>query len=371
MDRFDADVMEDLMSDPAEGPALSTMDEGDEYDEYDEGDFGDEGDDPFLGKILGGLLGGGQSADEMDEYDEFSPQASSFDEYDEFSPQASSFDEFDPGDEYDSFEDLAADAMDAADADEFFGRLARIARRVGKGIGSVARVVGPIASAIPIPQAQLIGRVANVAGKLLADGADEFEAIDELVDGLEDDAIDAAAPVIAAAALRRTAVRAAAPAARRAAVRAVSQAVRQAVRSQGGPAARGVVRAVRATRRVTKQRHLPPRTAAKVAAHAARSVARRPQIARRLSRPLVPASRRATPRGRAQSIIQRTLGPAARGGGAYSPYGYGYGGGGGGYGYGPGTSRRHSTVQVRPCAHCAARTLRLRNPVNIMITSGR
>ena len=59
-------------------------------------------------------------------------------------------------------------------------------------------------------------------------GADEFEAFDEFVDGLDEDGIDAAAPVLAGMVIRRAlpgVARAAAPV-RRAAVRAVSQAVR-------------------------------------------------------------------------------------------------------------------------------------------------
>jgi hypothetical protein len=66
--------------------------------------------------------------------------------------------------------------------------LAGVGRRVGQVAG---RVAGdrfrsprgrPIASMIPIPQAQLIGRIANVAGRLLADEADEFEALEDLFD---------------------------------------------------------------------------------------------------------------------------------------------------------------------------------------------
>jgi hypothetical protein len=241
MDRFEADVMDDLMYDAGEGPAGSATSAYDEYDEYDEGDEydeydeGDEGDDEFLGRLIGGLgraaggalrrrAGGGRGgaggglggmlgglagqrggllgADEYDEFDE----ADEYDEVDEID----GYDEFDAGDDIDSLEDAVADALDAADGDEFFGRLRRlasgaanIARRVGRGVGAAARVVGPLASMIPLPQAQMIGRIANVAGRLLADGADEFEAFDELVDGLDDEAIDAAAPVLAGMVVRR------------------------------------------------------------------------------------------------------------------------------------------------------------------------
>ncbi len=332
MDRFDADVMEDLMYDAAEGPALGAFDEGEEYDEYDEGDFGDE--DEFLGKLLGGItsLVGGAQFDEGDEYDE----------YDE-GDFGDTFEEVEAAGDIESMEDVVADALDAADSDEFFGKIARLAKRVGKGIGSVARVVGPIASMIPLPQAQLIGRVANVAGKLLADGADEFEAIDELVDGLDDDAIDAAAPVLAGMMLRRalpSVARAPRPV-RRQAVRAISGAVKKAVRRQGPPAARAVVRAVKATRKVVARKRIPPKAAARVATKAAQAVARRPQVVRRLSKPLVAPTQRATPRGRAAPLIARTVTPITRGIG------------------GP--------IAARVCPRCGGRHLRMRGPVTITI----
>ena len=61
MDRFETDLMEDLMADAAEGPAQSAMDGFDEYDGYDDDGFdadgGDEGDDEFIGRLLGGIGG--------------------------------------------------------------------------------------------------------------------------------------------------------------------------------------------------------------------------------------------------------------------------------------------------------------------------
>ena len=115
MDRFEADVMDDLMSDAAEGPAArhgNAYDEFDEYDEGDEFDGADEGDDEFLGRLLGGigrvaggLFGGGGGGDGFDEGDEFD----GFDEGDEF-------DGFDAADEDggdDAFEAAVADVLDS------------------------------------------------------------------------------------------------------------------------------------------------------------------------------------------------------------------------------------------------------------------
>lgn len=323
MDRFDADVMEDLMADAAEGPSGRAMDEfeafdeGDEFEDSDEFDGADAADDEFLGRLLGGvgriaggLLGGGGGGDGFDE-------AEGFDEGDEFDAG----DGFDAGDafdegaeDYDALDEAVADALDAGDGDEFFRRLGNIARRVGRGIGSVARVVGPIASMLPIPQAQLIGRIANVAGRLMADGADEFEAFDDFVDGLDEDGIDAAAPVLAGMVLRRalpSVARASRPV-RRAAVHAVAGAVRTAARRQGPQAVRAVARAVQTTRRIVQRQRLAPPQAARAVGAVVRQVVRRPQALRRLARPLVAAPRRVTPRGQGVQLVARAVTPLAR-----------------------------------------------------------
>lgn len=355
MDRFEADVMDDLMFEAAEGPTRNAMDE---YDEFEEGfDAGDEGDDEFIGRLLGGIGrvaggllggggGGGEGFDEFEEGDEFE-LGDEMDEGDEFEAA----DEWDAGDELDAMDEAVADALDAADGDEFFRRLGRIARTVGRGIGSAARVVGPIASMLPIPQAQMIGRIANVAGRLLADGADEFEVFDELVDGLDEDGIDAAAPVLAGMVVRRAlpSIARAAPQVRRAAVRGVAQAVRTAARRQGPQAARAVARAVGATRRIVRRRRIAPRAAVTVVRRAAQQVARRPQAVRRLARPLVTTARRVTPRGQAARVVARTVTPVARRVVA--------------------TTVRRVPVAAGGCRHCGRRHITLRGPVTISIRS--
>jgi hypothetical protein len=349
MDRFDADVMEELMSDAAEGPSRHAADEYDEGDEFDGFDEGDEGDDEFLGRLIGGIGrvagsllggGGGDGFDEGDEFDEFSAG----DEGDEFEV-SDEFGSFDEGE--DALEDAVADAMDADDSDEFFRRLRSIAQRVGRGIGSVARVVGPIASMIPLPQAQLIGRIANVAGQLMADGADEFEAFDEFVDGLDEDGIDAAAPVLAGMVLRRAlpAVARASRPVRRAAVRAVSRAVRQAARRHGPRAARSVARAVRATRSIVQRRRLPATQAARLTRAVAQRVVRSPQALRQGARPLVPTARRATPRGQGAQVVARTVTPIARRAVA--------------------AAGTYATRGTSTCPYCRARRLHTRGPVTI------
>jgi hypothetical protein len=349
MDRFESDLMEDLMSDAAEGPAARAANPYDDYDDFESAEEGfDEGDeDAFLGGLLrqvgsavGGLLGGGGAQGfEDDAFEEDGFDEDGF-EADGFAPAAQAFDEGDAGDEFDAASDAMADALEEEDADAFFRRLRNIAGRIGRGIGQVARTVAPIASAIPLPWTQAIGRVANVAGRLLADGADEFEAIDELVDGMSDDAIDAAIPVVAGLAVRRAlpAVARLSRPARRQIVRQVAGTMRSAVRRQGRPAARVVARTVRAAGRAVQQRRMPVRRVGAVVRRATGAVIRQPAQARRLARPLVPAARRVTPRGQAARVLRRI--PATTTGG--------WTGG-------------------RMACRCGARHLVLRGPVNITI----
>src|SRR5262245_1504807 len=121
MDRYDADVMDDMMYDAAEGPARSAYDEYEEGEGYDEWDAGEEGDDEFIGRLLGGLgqlVGGGGG--QFEEFDEFE-EGEEFDAGDEFGEgEAFEFAE----EEYDAMEEAVADALDAGDGDEFFRRLA-------------------------------------------------------------------------------------------------------------------------------------------------------------------------------------------------------------------------------------------------------
>lgn len=254
---FEADVMDDLFYDAAEGPAR-TRRSAQNYDAYD---------------------------DEFDAYDD------EFDAYD-------ADDAFEEGD---AFEDAMVDALEAEDSDEFFRRIARgirsaanVARTVGRGIGSVARVVAPIASAIPLPQAQAIARVARVAGRVLADGADEFEAIDALVDLAEtEDLMDAAAPAIATMAVHGTMPQAARLPAntRQQLVRATTQTAQTIAQRQGAQAVRALPAVVQTAQQVARQQGLPPRALPQVIQRVGARLSRNPQMLRRLLRAASPALR--------------------------------------------------------------------------------
>jgi hypothetical protein len=225
------------------------------------------------------------------------------------------FEDYAEADYSDAADDLVADALDAEDTEEFFRRIGRVAgqavstaRRVGRRVGQVARTVAPIASAIPLPQAQAIGRIANIAGGLLADGADDFELLDSLIDLAEEEGdIDAPAPIIAGLTVRNMlpgVTRASRPV-RRQVVRSVTQATRTMVQRQGVPAARAVPQVVRTVQRTAAQRRLPTRQLPQAIRRTAARVAASPQLTRRMTQ----ATRRQRPvRGRS-----RRVGPAGAG----------------------------------------------------------
>lgn len=210
----------------------------------------------------------------------------------DFGDEFTSGDEFAEGESVDSIdvmEEAIADALEAEDSDEFLRRFRQalnVARQVGRGIGSVARVVAPIARAIPHPAAQAVSRVASVAGRLLADGADEFEALDEMLAfAEEEDAVDAAAPVIAGLTIRTMMPRAARlnRTTRRQLVRSVSQSTRTLARRQGAPAIRAIPRVVQAVQRTAQRRRVPAQQLPQAVRRATATVASNPRLISRLA----------------------------------------------------------------------------------------
>jgi hypothetical protein len=258
---FETDVMDDLFYDAAEGPSRTRRQPVDRFDEYDA---------------------------MANDFDAFSD---GFDEYDAMEDYAEEYDAYDEGDAIDAFEDAMAEALEAEDSDEFvrrFRRALNVARRIGRGVGQAARVIAPIASMIPHPAAQAVGRVASVAGRLMADGADEFEAFEEMVDfAEEEDAVDAAAPALATLAIHnampREAARLSQPA-RRQLIRTTTQATQALARQQGPQAARAITPILQQARRAVRQRRLPPRALPQAVQQISRSVLRNPRLLRRLIR---------------------------------------------------------------------------------------
>jgi hypothetical protein len=277
-DRLDDDLLDDLLDEP-EGRAHGTFDELEEA----------------------------EGADDLEEFDELEEGPEHLEEADELESEA----------EADEFEEAMTDALEAEDDDEFFGGFMKTLRKIGRGVGSVARVVAPIASAIPIPQAQLIGRAANLIGDVLADEGDEMDALDELADSADDeDAMVKLAPAVATLAIRK-AVRQIARVPRpqrRQVVRAVTAATRHVVRAHGPRAIAAMPAIVHHARRIAVRHRLPISRLPQLIRRTAAAAVRSPQVARKLVQ--TAQSLRAAP-----SVMRRGMGRRRH------RYGRGYAGG--------------------------------------------
>jgi hypothetical protein len=350
-DRFEDDLMEDLMAEPEGRGGASAYDEYEGADEYDEADESD--------------------ADESDELDELDGME---DEADEETVSLADSDESEEG--ADELEEAVTDALEADDADEFFGGF----RNVLKKVGGFARKVAPIAKMIPIPQAQLIGGAADLIGNVLADEGDEMDALDELADYAdEEDGFDALAPVIAGVAIRGALKHRTAKIpreTRRKLVKAVSIATRQIARKHGQRAIAAVPGIVRHARNVILRRGLPAKHLPRLVARATKLAVRSPRALRKLAR--VGGGLRTSVRtrhgvGGAHRLRRARLGMAgsrAQGlgvGGKTRRVGMSAGGrvslsGSGGIG-------RAGGAAGDVCPNCRRRTYRLRGPVTLTIRS--
>jgi hypothetical protein len=354
-DRFEDDLMEDLMTEP-QAHAADEFEEADEADEAEAFEAADE----F------------EEADELDEGDEF--------EEDGFEAA----DAYDSSDEYDAVDELEegmVDALEAADEDEFWGGFSKILRKVGRTVGSVARRVAPIAKMIPIPQAQLIGRAADLVGGVLADEGDEFDTLDAVADlAEEEDGFDALAPVVAGIAIRGALKHKTANLPRehrRKLVKTVTAATKQIARKHGAAAAVAAPAIVRAARKIVLRKRLPVSQLPRIVKGVARVALRSPRTLRKLVR--AGARLRTMPHGhrRRHHHGYRHLYRTRRGGGI-APYAAGMGiadagsavtrsgggatriklGGGGGY----------RTLRGG-CPTCHGRAFNLRGPVTVTIQS--
>jgi hypothetical protein len=192
--------------------------------------------------------------------------------------------EFDAAEVMDELEDAVAEALDADDADEFFGKLFSGLRNVAK---KIAPVVSQIAPLLPIPGAGLIGKAADIVSQVAADEADELDAFDAMIDIADEaDSFDAAAPVAAALAIRKAVPHAARlpHPQRKQLVKAASVATRHIARRHGPVAVAAVPAIVRHARRVAVQRGVPAHQLPQLVRRTAAKVARSPQLVRRFAR---------------------------------------------------------------------------------------
>jgi hypothetical protein len=353
-DRFENDLMEDLMTEPHGADEFEEADEAGEAEAFDDADELDE-------------------AEEFEEGDEFEEEGfEAADAYD-------SADEYDTGDE---LEEAMTDALEAVDDDEFWGGFGRILRRVGRTVGSVARRVAPIAKMIPLPQAQLIGRAADLVGNVLADEGDEFDTLDAVADlAEEEDGFDALAPVVAGIAIRgalKHKVASLPREHRKQLVKTVAAATRHIARKHGTAAAVAAPAIVRAARTIVLRKRLPVSHLPRIVKGVTRVALRSPRTLRKLVR-IGSRLRAMSPHGhRRHHHGYRRYYRMRRGYGGLAPAAAGIGATGTGTGgsvarLGSGGRIKVGGVGHRTlrggCPSCHGRAFRLSGPVTVTIQS--
>ena len=314
MDGFEDEMYEDLAYEEAEGAAAFDEDlEIEEFDEFEEDDFleEDEG------------LEGMEDYFEDDEFSEFD-EADEYeaDEYGEFD----AFDEFEDDYEDDEVEDMLdsalAYALEAEDADEFFKKVWKGIKRVGRGvvsvarkaapvIGGIARVAGPVLSAIPHPYAQIAGTAAGLLSSLRAEGATEEEALEAFAELAVRDprAIPIVAGLTARTVLKRQGARLS-YAARKKAVKDAKAAAKVLVAKRGRTAIRALPKIAKSVKRTAAVKRTPVAARSKIVKRTAAKVARSSRMTRNLSRPSAKAKRMVKKTAAAKTRSYTIKGPA-------------------------------------------------------------
>jgi hypothetical protein len=160
----------------------------------------------------------------------------------------------------DGMADAIADALEAEDSHEFLRRMAQGVRQAG--------------------------RVAGIARRLVADGADEFEALDEMLAFAETEAaIDAAVPMIAGLTIRTTMPQVARlnRTVRRQLVRSVAQSTQTLARRQGAQAVRAIPRVIQAVQRTAQRQRIPARQLPQAVRRTMTRVVQNPRLVSRLA----------------------------------------------------------------------------------------
>lgn len=338
------DQLEDLLEDAPESHAMDELEAGDDEAESDEFE------------------------DSLEEYGD--------DELED------SMDSLEMEDESDALEDAMADALEAEDADEFWGAL----KKIGKTVGKVARTAAPFANLLP--GGQLIGTAANILGSVLADEGDEMDALEELADlAEEEDGWDELAPHVAAVAIRGALKHQAArlpKASRKKLVKTVSAVTKHIAHKHGARAVAAVPAIVEHARKIAVRRRLPARHLPALVARTARAAVKSPRVLRKL----VAASSRLRTGGVGGHRLRHHRGHRRHGGagfGGVSGYGTttGYGattdyGPGGTVGVARSRRRRRryagglalgGSAAATGCPHCQRRVFNLAGPVTLTISS--
>jgi hypothetical protein len=308
MGAFEEELYEDMAVDEAEGAALMEDELEDFGMEELEDDFGDEFDEGFEMEAYDEE--DWLEADEMDDLGFEGELEDDFEAYDLEGYEG--YDGFEADDEAieEALDDVMAYALGAEDADEFFGRLwrgikkvasrvKRVVKRAAPVVGRIARGVSRVASFIPHPYAQAVGRVAGLVGRgaqlaqrLRAEGATEEEAAEAFA---ELAARDPRALPLLAGVTARTIVKSKgarmSKAARKQIVKQVKAGAKTLVAKRGPAAARALPKIAKSVKRAAVAKGASPATAAKVVRRTAAKVARSPSLTKKLAKPSIKAKR--------------------------------------------------------------------------------
>lgn len=172
------------------------------------------------------------------------------------------------------------------------------ARRPMPGRRPMPRRRGGGGGEAPPPLSQLLDRILPLLEDAQAQGSDEEEVTDEMLDWFaEDEDSDAALPLIAGLAARAVARPLLRAGARRLGrpiagqlLRGATSAARSLVQSQGRRAVRALAPIARSVGRVAVRRGTPPRQLPRAVAQTARQVAAQPALARRITATVSPAA---------------------------------------------------------------------------------
>jgi hypothetical protein len=181
-------------------------------------------------------------------------------------------------------------ALGVEDEDEFFGKIfsgiKKIAQKAAPVIGGIARAAAPILGKIPHPWAQVGGQVANILGRLRAEGATTEDALEAVAEVAVRDR--RALPIVAGLAARtvlKNKGAAMSPGQRQQAVRTATNAARTLVNQGGAKAIRALPRVAKSVRRATAAKGTPAALRPRVLQRTAARVAQNPALLQQLSRP--------------------------------------------------------------------------------------
>ena len=268
-DQYEDDWVDDYM-DVSEGEA-EFFEEDDAFDEFDDEDDFDDFEDDFM------------------EEDEFE---------DDFDDAYDDFDEYDAYDEFDAFGDMGIEgeealeeamayALGAEDTDEFFKKLWRGIKKVGRRVFRVAkRFVPRITKMLPGPWGMLASTGMRLLSRLRYEGASDDEAMEAFAELAAYD--EAAVPVVSALAVRslgKNKVKRLPKSVRKKMVKDISRAAKQLIRKSGSKKSmRAIPVLVKKVKRRAVSRPIPVTSKVKAAKKTIAKVANNKRLTRKLAR---------------------------------------------------------------------------------------